>query len=40
MQIKRFATLQARYIKFRALKNTEGNDNIGYAEVDIITAEL
>ena len=36
-QIKKFATVQARYIKLRALKNTEGNNNIGYAEVDVIT---
>ncbi|TFF37501.1 alpha-L-fucosidase [Mucilaginibacter psychrotolerans] len=39
IQIKKFAAVNARYIKLRALKNTEGNDNIGYAEVDIITAE-
>jgi alpha-L-fucosidase len=36
-QIKNFATVKARYIKLRALKNTEDNDNIGYAEVDVIT---
>jgi len=36
-QVKRFASEKARYIRFKALKNTEGNDNIGYAEVDIIT---
>ncbi|MEO6723598.1 MAG: alpha-L-fucosidase [Ferruginibacter sp.] len=36
-QIKKFASIKARYIKLRALKNTEDNDNIGYAEVDIIT---
>jgi len=36
-QIKKFAPEKARYIKFRALKNTEGNDNVGYAEVDVIT---
>ena len=36
-QIKKFASVKARYIKLRALKNTEGNDNIGYAEVDVIT---
>jgi alpha-L-fucosidase len=36
-QVKRFASEKARYIKFKALKNVEGNDNIGYAEVDIIT---
>ncbi|MBN2008004.1 alpha-L-fucosidase [candidate division KSB1 bacterium] len=32
-----FAPSNARYIKFRALANTEGNNNIGYAEVDVIT---
>ncbi|MEO6850581.1 MAG: discoidin domain-containing protein [Mucilaginibacter sp.] len=37
MQIKKFAAEKARYIKFTALKNTEGNDNTGYAEVDVIT---
>ena len=36
-QIKKFASVKARYIKLRALKNTENNDNIGYAEVDVIT---
>lgn len=36
-QTKKFAIEKARYIKLRALKNTEGNDNIGYAEVDVIT---
>ncbi len=36
-QTKRFATKKIRYIKFRALNNTQGNDNTGYAEVDIIT---
>jgi len=36
-QVKKFAPVKARYIKLRALKNTEDNDNIGYAEVDVIT---
>ena len=36
-QTKKFAPEKARYIKLRALKNTDGNDNIGYAEVDVIT---
>jgi len=36
-QIKKFVTEKARYIKLRALKNTEGNNNAGYAEVDVIT---
>ena len=29
--------IKARYIKFRALRNIDGNDEIGYAEVDVIT---
>ena len=36
-QNKTFSPVKARYFKLRALKNTEGNDNIGYGEVDIIT---
>jgi alpha-L-fucosidase len=36
-QTKKFTPEKARYIKLRALKNTENNDNIGYAEVDVIT---
>jgi alpha-L-fucosidase len=36
-QIKKFAAVKARFIKLRALKNTEGNDNVGYAEIDMIT---
>jgi alpha-L-fucosidase len=36
-QIKKFTPQKARYIRFRALKNTEGSDNMGYAEVDVIT---
>lgn len=36
-QSKSFSPVKARYIKLRALRNTEGNDEIGYAEVDIIT---
>lgn len=36
-QIKKFPVAKARYIKLRALKNTENNDNTGYAEVDVIT---
>jgi len=36
-QVKNFAPAKARYIKFRALKNTEGNNETGYAEVDVIT---
>jgi alpha-L-fucosidase len=36
-QIKKFATEKARYIKLRATANAENNNNIGYAEVDVIT---
>ena len=37
MQIKTFAPAMARYIKLRALKNTFGDDVVGYAEVNVIT---
>ena len=37
-QNKSFQTVKARYIKFRALKNTQDDDAVGYADVDIITA--
>ena len=37
LQTKTFAPESARYIKFRALRNTEGNNNVGYAEVGVIT---
>jgi alpha-L-fucosidase len=37
LQIKNFSPAKARYIKLRALKNTRGNDDIGYAEIDVIT---
>lgn len=37
VQVKKFAAVKARYIKLRALKNTRGNDDVGYAEVDVIT---
>ncbi len=36
-QTKTFASTQARYIKLRALSNTQGNDAAGYAEIDVIT---
>jgi alpha-L-fucosidase len=36
-QTKNFAADKARFIKFQALANTEGNNNIGYAEIDMIT---
>jgi alpha-L-fucosidase len=36
-QIKKFSPEKARYIKLRALRNTEGSDAVGYSEVDVIT---
>lgn len=36
-QIKKFGAVKVRYIKLRALKNAEDNDNTGYAELDVIT---
>jgi alpha-L-fucosidase len=36
-QIKNFPIERARYIKLTALKNSEGNDNVGFAEIDVIT---
>ncbi len=36
-QTKQFEPVVARYIKFQALKNTENNNNIGYAEIDVIS---
>ncbi len=36
-QVKKFETEKVRFLKFRALSNTEYNNNIGYAEVDILT---
>ncbi len=36
-QTKRFEEEKARYIRFRALKNAENNNHIGYAEIDLIT---
>jgi alpha-L-fucosidase len=36
-QTKNFAPTKGRYIKLRALRNTDGNNEIGYAEVDVIT---
>lgn len=38
-QIKKFDSAKAKYIKFKAVKNVENNNNIGYAEVDVITTE-
>jgi alpha-L-fucosidase len=36
-QTKNFAPTKGRYIKLRALRNTDGNNDVGYAEVDVIT---
>jgi alpha-L-fucosidase len=36
-QVKSFSPVKARYIKLRALRNIDGNDEIGYAEVDVVT---
>ncbi len=36
-QTRKFEPVKARYIKLRALKNTENNNNLGYAEIDVIT---
>lgn len=36
-QTKKFEPEKIRYIKLRALRNTENNNNLGYAEVDVIT---
>jgi alpha-L-fucosidase len=36
-QTRKFPKVKARYIKLRALKNSEGNANTGYAEIDVVT---
>jgi alpha-L-fucosidase len=36
-QVKPFAVEKVRFIKLRALRNTQNNDAVGYAEVDVIT---
>jgi alpha-L-fucosidase len=36
-QIKNFSPVKARYVRLRALRNTQGNDEAGYAELDLIT---
>jgi alpha-L-fucosidase len=36
-QIKKFAPVNARFVKFRALSNTVNDSNIGYAEIDVVT---
>ena len=38
-QVKTFAPEFARYVKFQALENTEETNNIGYAEMDLITID-
>jgi alpha-L-fucosidase len=37
-QSKAFAPTPGRFIKLRALRNTDGSNEVGYAEVDIITS--
>lgn len=36
-QIKKFAPIKGRFIRFRALKNAEDNNTMGYAGIDVIT---
>lgn len=36
-QVKEFQPIEARYIKFKALKNISGDHVAGYAEIDVIT---
>jgi alpha-L-fucosidase len=36
-QIKTFETDNVRYFKFQALSNTENDNDIGYAEMNVIT---
>jgi len=36
-QTIKFARKKARYIKLRAVKNTENSNEVGYAEIDIVT---
>ncbi len=38
-QLKKFAPAKGRYIKLRALRNTDGNNDVGYAELDVITTK-
>ena len=38
-QTKEFNPILARYIRLRALQNTEGSDAVGYAEIDVVTYE-
>ena len=39
-QVRKFPPVTARYINLRAIRNTEGNDDAGYAEIDVITGYL
>jgi len=36
-QIKKFPPVKGRYIKLRAISNTRGDGDAGYAEIDVIT---
>ncbi|MBS1601712.1 MAG: discoidin domain-containing protein, partial [Bacteroidetes bacterium] len=36
-QVRKFPPVKGRYIKLRALRNTQGDGDAGYAEVDVIT---
>lgn len=36
-QTRRFTPVKARYVRLRAVREVNGNDNAGYAEVDVIT---
>jgi alpha-L-fucosidase len=37
LQTRQFVSKNARYIKLKALKTTEENNDTGYAEFDVIT---
>lgn len=37
LQVKKINDVKGRYIRLRALKNTQNNDVVGYAEVDVLT---
>lgn len=36
-QVRRFAPVKGRYVRLRALRNTQNDDAAGYAELDVIT---
>jgi len=36
-QVKRFPPLPGRFIKLRALRSVDGNNEVGYADLDVIT---